>query len=108
MDNGRGTSRTSGGSSGKLLVVTQLVGVRQVLRRAHIGGTRGTGHRSPTQGCAMFALEVDRFFTPVMLLKKSHLFFSCLLLRLILIFELLHLFLKLFQKLLNCRLIFSS
>ena len=50
MINGRGTSRASGGSSDDLLVVTELVSVGQVLRRAHVRGARGTGHRGPAQG----------------------------------------------------------
>ena len=41
----------------------------------------------------------------ILLFEKSHLFFASLLLRLILIFEVLHFVFEFFQKLLNCRLI---
>lgn len=43
----------------------------------------------------------------ILLLEKSHLFFASLLLRLVLIFEVLHFVFEFFQKLLNCRLILS-
>ena len=83
MQDGRGTSRTFG-SSDHLLVVTKLVSIGRLRRCAHVRGD--ASHRGPAQGGAKLALEVDRFLTPVVLLKKSHLFFSRLLLRLVLIF----------------------
>ena len=55
----------------------------------------------------LFLLEVYWGYTSVSVVEKPHLLFSCLLLCLILIFEVLHLFFKLFQELLYCGLIFS-
>lgn len=90
-----------------LLVQLRVVGVMR-------GAVATTGNETCGRLVTrwLFAVDglelVDWFFSTVMLFKKSHLFFTCLLLRFILIFQILHLFLKLFKKLLNCRLIFSS
>ena len=56
-------------------------------------------------GC--LASEVVLALFAVMIFKKADLLFACLLLRLVLFFEELHLLLKFFQELLYCGLIFS-
>ena len=57
---------------------------------------------------ALLLLAVRWGYPSVSVVKKPHLLFSRLLLCLILILEILHLFLKLFQELLDCGLIFSG